>query len=87
MPEETISPEVFRAISWNDAFAEGEKRIKQKLLDALVKTPARDRVRLMAQREAIQKKISRALEENDSRKLKSAFKAQVKLLAIIQRNA
>ncbi len=85
MPEETISPEVFHSVSWSDAFAEGESRITQKWVDVLVKTPAEDRVRLLAQREAIQKKISRALEKNDARKLRAAFRAQIYLLSQIQR--
>jgi hypothetical protein len=81
MPEATISPEVFRTVSWNDAFAEGELRIRQKWVDALVKTPAENRMRLHAQRAAIQKKISQALEKNDSKKLRAAFRAQIRLLA------
>lgn len=80
MPEETIPPEIFRTISWSEAFAEGEKRIIQKWVDSLVKTPAEDRSRLMAQREAIQKKITQALEKNDSKKLRAAFRAQINLL-------
>lgn len=73
-------PESFRSISWNEAFAEGERRIKEKILDVLIKTPSRDRSRLMAQREIVQKKIARALEENDSKKLTRAFKAQIILV-------
>ena len=76
MPDASFTP-----IQWHDAFAEGEKRIKENILDTLIKTPAGDRSRLMAQREIVQKKIARALEENDSNKLKLAFKAQVALLA------
>jgi hypothetical protein len=80
MSSPIVLPEALRSISWNEAFAEGERRIKEKMLNALVKTPTRDRSRLMAQREVVQKKIARALEENDSKKLKLAFKAQIVLV-------
>ena len=80
MSEEISPPEALRSVSWSDAFSEGEKRITEKWVDALVKTPAEDRARLLAQREAIQKKISSALEKNDSKKLRAAFRAQINLL-------
>lgn len=73
--------EVLMDVSWADAFEEGEKRIKKKLLDALIKTPSRDRSRLIAQREIVKRKISRALEENDSKKLRVAFRAQALMLS------
>lgn len=85
MSEEISVPEAFRSVSWSEALEEGEKRIKQTILDALVKTPARDRARLMAQREIVQRKITRALEENDSKKLRAAFKAQIKLMAALKK--
>jgi len=78
--EEISPPEALRSVSWSEAFSEGEKRITQKWVDALVKTPAEDRARLLAARESIQKKISRALEKNDSTKLRTAFRAQINLL-------
>ncbi len=81
MSEEISPPEALRSVSWSEAFSEGEKRITQKWVNALVKTPAEDRVRLLAARESIQKKIARALEKNDSKKLRAAFRAQINLLA------
>ncbi len=84
MSDEISIPEAFRSISWSEAFEEGEKRIKETILDALIKTPARDRARLMAQREVVGRKIKRALEENDSKKLRVAFKAQLKLMATLK---
>lgn len=82
---ESTTPTAWNTITWHDAFAEGERRIREKWVDTLVKTPSEDRTRLMAERESIQKKISRALAENNTRKLRAAFRAQILLLTRLNR--
>lgn len=75
-----LSQSSFQNVSWEQAFEEGEKRIKKNLLDALIKTPSRDRARLFTQREMVKIKIEQALKQKNGRKLKHAFQEQTKLL-------
>ncbi len=80
-PNNAINP----AVDWPDMLAEGEKRIKSKFLDAMIVTHSQDRARLLTQREVVKRKIEEALRKRDDKKLKNAFREQVKLLGVISR--
>lgn len=77
--------EAAAAFTWHDIFSEGEKRIQQKFLDVVLLTPTRDRARLLAQRDAVKRKIAEALAKDNARKLTHAIREQTKLLAQVQR--
>ena len=67
--------------SWEEMFAEGEKRIKSQFVDAMILTPTRDRARLLTEREVIQRRIDEALFTRNAKRLRVALRAQVRLLA------
>ena len=77
-----VSPDF--SFSWEDVFAEGERRIKSKIVDAMILTPARDRPRLLTERETIQRRISEALDTQNNRKLRLAMRAQIRLLSRLE---
>ena len=70
-------------ISWEDAFNEGERRIKARFLNVMIRIPSRDRMRLLVQRETVRQKIHDALSKNNNRQLRQALREQVKLLSKI----
>src|SRR6185295_1874805 len=80
MLAQTDSPTHNELPTWEEALVEGERRIKQRLLDALILTPARDRARLLTQRETVKRKMQEALQKRDTLSWRRAWKEQVKLL-------
>lgn len=81
MEAEPLSQSVSESFTWRDIFSEGEKRIQKKFLDTVLLTNPRDRARLLAQRETVQRRIARALETDNTALLRRALNEQVKLLA------
>lgn len=78
-----VTLELFPEVSWGEVFEEGERRIKERFLDAMLQVPTRDRARLLAQRDAVQKRITSALIDGDGKKLTRALNEQIRLLAKI----
>ncbi len=72
-------------VTWEGLFAEGENRIKQRFLDAMVASPARERARMLAQRERVQKLILNAQATQSTSLLRRALREQVLFLSKITR--
>lgn len=84
-PTRADTPDALPQFSWKDIFAEGEKRIQKQMVDTMLLTDARDRARLLAQRDLVKKRIKDALEKNEEKKLRAAIREQTKLLATLKK--
>ena len=80
-----MPPETFKRITWKKALQEGEKRIRQQFLDALIQTNPRTRKGLLAQRESIYAQMHEALAEENAQRAAFVFRKQLKLMSTLQR--
>ncbi|MDP2666475.1 MAG: hypothetical protein Q8P05_03175 [Candidatus Diapherotrites archaeon] len=80
-----MPPIPFKEISWKDALAEGEKRIQERFLDALVRMDSRSRAGMLAQRERLDAQIREAISKEQALRFPRLFRKQVHLLWQIER--
>ena len=78
--------EKFKQVSWSSMFKEGEKRIRDKLLQKLVKTNPREHPFLLAKRIHVRKQMEKALQKKNKTQLFNAFKEQTRFLSLIEEN-